>query len=324
MRILAHALVVILVVAAQADAAAMAGDRPARRMAVTIDDLPVSQPSWHTPEQMDAITDDLLGVLSDHGVTAVGFVNEGKLLVDGVVDPGRVAQLERWLDAGMELGNHGFAHLDLHRVTTKEWLADVERGEGVLRPLVEGRGGSLRHFRHPYLHTGRSVAVQRTTQTWLAEHGYRIAAVTLDNSEWIYGRAYAAAFNRGDEDLMERIGASYVDYMMDVVRFYEGQSEQIVGRPIDHVLLIHAYALNADHLDTLLTRLEHEGWSFVTLEEALEDPVYRRPTHGYTGSGGITWLHRWAITANLDRAVFAGEPEIPGWINDLADAPLQY
>ncbi len=74
-----------------------ANEPRARLMAVTVDDLPVAQPSWHTSEQMDRITTDLLATFSEHGVPAVGFVNEGKLEVDGRSipygsDPGTVAE----------------------------------------------------------------------------------------------------------------------------------------------------------------------------------------------------------------------------------------
>ena len=82
-----------------------------------------------------------------------------------------------------------------------------------------------------------------------------MAPVTVDNGEWIYGDAYADAFNRRDLERMERLGGSYVDYMLDVVAFYEGQAEALVGRPIPQVLLVHAYALNADHLGRLLDEL---------------------------------------------------------------------
>ena len=124
-----------------------------RLMAVTVDDLPVAQPSWHTEHQMDRITTDLLATFAEHRVPAVGFVNEGKLEHEGAVDPFRVAILERWLVAGLELGNHGYAHLDLHRVPAADWMADVVRGEKKTRPMVEAAGGELRYFRHPYLHT---------------------------------------------------------------------------------------------------------------------------------------------------------------------------
>lgn len=301
--------------------ASMAGERtdgqpsqPERLMAVTIDDLPVAQMSWHSDEQMNRITTDLLATLTKHRVPAVGFVNEGKLETNGEVNAFRLGLLARWLEAGFELGNHGYAHLDLHKVPPEEWKADVVLGETQTRKLVEASGGKLRYFRHPFLHTGLSVEVQTDTYDFLRSHGYTVAPVTIDNSEWVYGRAYAKAYNDGDEELQQRIGRDYIRYMLEVVDFYEGQSEAIVGRAFPHVLLVHAYALNADWLEELLIELEHRGYGWVSLEKALDDPVYQRPIDGWTGMGGITWLHRWAITEGVDRSVFDGEPEPPEWI----------
>jgi peptidoglycan/xylan/chitin deacetylase (PgdA/CDA1 family) len=288
-----------------------------RRMAITVDDLPIAQPSWHSDPQMDRITDDLLATLRGHGVPAVGFINEGKLEIDGEVDSFRLGLLARWLQAGLELGNHGYAHLDLHRVPPDEWKADVIRGEVETRKLIEASGGTLRYFRHPFLHTGMSVELQNEISAFLASRGYKVAPVTIDNSESIYGRAYARAYNDDDDELMNRIGEDYIRYMLEVVTFYEGQSQAIVGRAIPHVLLIHAYALNANWLDRLMDELEHRGYRWISLKEALEDPVYERPVDGWTGAQGISWLHRWAITEGLDRSVFKGEPEPPGWVADI-------
>lgn len=290
---------------------------PDRRMVVTVDDLPVGPPRRHTLEQERRVTEQLVETLIERGVPAVGFVNQSKVEVDGVVDPARVRLLERWLDAGLELGNHGHSHLDLHCVSVDAWIEDVDRGETVLRPMMAARGVALRYFRHPFLHTGRSEALQSEAAGALAERGYTVAPVTIDNSEWIYGDVYADAFNRGDTALMARLADSYVDYMVEMVAYYELQAEAIAGREIPQVLLVHAYALNADHLGALLDALSARGWRWVPLDEALDDPVYRRPTGGYTGPGGITWLHRWAITADVDRRVFAGEPEVPSWVRDL-------
>jgi peptidoglycan/xylan/chitin deacetylase (PgdA/CDA1 family) len=266
---------------------------------------------------MERITAGLLGALAAHRVPAVGFVNEGKLERDGELEPFRVALLARWLAAGHELGNHGFAHLDLHRVPSAEWMADVVRGEALTRGLIEQAGSQLRYFRHPFLHVGTSAEVQGEAAAFLAARGYTVAPVTIDNSEWVYGRAYATAFNAGDEALKEKLGRDYLRYMLEVVSYYEEQSEVIVGRPIPHVLLIHAYALNADWLGELLYRLAARGYRFVPLAEALADPVYGCAIGGYTGGGGITWLHRWAITEGRDRALFAGEPEVPAWVAEI-------
>lgn len=291
---------------------------PLRRMAITIDDLPVAPPNRHDLDQQRRITSKLLEVLATHRVPAIGFVNELKLEVDGVVDPGRVALLGQWLDRGFELGNHGHSHLSLHRVTPEEWLADVPRGERVTRPLVEGRGRTVTWFRHPFLQVGRTPEVQRHTYAELTRMGYRVAPVSIDNSEWVYGFVYAEAWNRGDQELMRRIGEDYVRYMLDVVAYYERQAELIVGpEPFPQILLIHAYALNADWLGILLERLDARGYQWITLAEAVKHPAYDRPIDGFTGAGGITWLHRWAITSDMDRSIFAGEPEVPDWIESL-------
>jgi peptidoglycan/xylan/chitin deacetylase (PgdA/CDA1 family) len=287
-----------------------------RLMAITVDDLPVAQPSWHSNEQMDRITSDLLAIFEKHRVPAVGFVNEGKLAVDGKIDVFRLQILQRWLDAGLELGNHGHSHLDLHRVAPGEWMADVVRGEPETRKLMEEAGHRLRYFRHPFLHTGMSIEIQEETSDFLGSRGYTVAPVTIDNSEWVYGRAYSRPYNENDEEMKRKIGEDYVRYMLEVVEYYEGQSMAIAGRAIKQVLLVHAYALNAEWLDELLGELEKRGYRWISLEEALEDPVYDRPIDGWTGRGGITWLHRWAITEGLDRTIFTGEPEPPGWIAD--------
>jgi len=286
-------------------------------MAITVDDLPVSQPSWHTDLQMDQITTDLLATFKMHGALAVGFVNEGKLEVEGEIDPFRIRILQRWLNAGLELGNHGYAHLDLHRVPPEEWMADVVRGEPEVQKLLEASGARLRYFRHPFLHAGMSVEIQTETVEFLSSRGYTVAPVTIDNSEWVYGRAYSHAYNAEDEALKERIGRDYVRYMLEVVGYYEGQSQAIVGRAIPQVLLVHAYALNADWLDEILTALENQGYRWISLEQALEDPVYDRAIDGWTGRGGITWLHRWAITEDLDRSIFKGEPGVPEWVESI-------
>lgn len=272
--------VVVLVAAAPLGAQPPAPPPPSPQMAVTIDDLPISQPSWHTPAQMQQITAGLMAALAKHGVQAVGFVNANKLDVDGRLD-------------------------------------DVVAGEAGVKELVEASGGRWHWFRHPYLHVGTSPQIQAETYAFLAGRGYTVAPVSLDNSEWMYGRAYARAWNDGDEALQRRLGEDYLRYMLEVVDYYERQTELIVGRPIPHVLLIHAYALNADWFDPLLTRLAERGYRWVTLAEALDDSVYARPIDGYIGKGGITWLHRWGITEGLDRSLFRGEPEVPGWVEAL-------
>jgi hypothetical protein len=105
--------------------------------------------------------------------------------------------------------------------------------------------------------------------------------------------------------------------MMRMVEFYEGQSQGLFDREIPQVLLLHANALNADHLDKLVEALRLRGYRFVELDEALQDPAYSSEDT-YTGPGGITWLHRWALTREVDPSLFRGEPTTAAWVQEVA------
>ena len=283
-----------------------------REVAVTFDDLPASRLEG-TPAELDRLTRDLLAVVRQHGVPAVGFVNEGKLFAGTALQADRVTILRQWVEAGIELGNHTYSHADLHRTTLDDFERDVLKGEKITRDLAKVSGQRFRYFRHPYLHTGLSLQTKLAFETFLKQHGYTVAPVTIDNYEYVF----AAAFDRAAAADRPRIRAAYLDYMASVVAYYEDQSRALLGRELRQVLLLHANALNAQAFGDLAAQLKGRGYRFITLERALEDPAYALEDT-FTGSGGITWLHRWALTQKKPSAFFAGEPVVPDWISRAA------
>jgi peptidoglycan/xylan/chitin deacetylase (PgdA/CDA1 family) len=286
----------------------------ARRVAVTIDDLPAGGPWRFDVSVVDSMTAELLAALGRHRVPAIGFVIGAKVAgPDGGPDPARVAVLERWLDAGLELGNHSYSHHDLHRVPVEVYVRDALRGDSLVRSVLVPRGAAPRFFRHPLLHTGQDAATRRTLEDSLAAHGYRVAPVTIDNYDYLFANAYDQARAAQDGGTMRRIEREYLAYMQRVVVYYETQSVALLGREVAQTLLLHANALNARTFDAFATWLAARGYGFVSLETALEDPAYGSPDE-YYGPGGITWLHRWALTQGKRGAFFAGEPEVPDWI----------
>jgi peptidoglycan/xylan/chitin deacetylase (PgdA/CDA1 family) len=287
---------------------------PAREIAVTFDDLPIASVLDRDGVGWSRITDDLLAALGRHKVPAIGFVNEQKLERSGQEDPARTELLSRWLTAGMDLGNHTYSHLDFHSADVEVFQRDVLRGEARTRVLLETAGKTLRFLRHPFLHTGRSLDARRKLEQFLSEREYRVAPVTIDNCDYVYAAAYERATGQA---MRLKIAEDYIRYLTDVVAYYELQSAAIVGREIRQVLLLHANALNAGAFDAIADMLRRRGYTFVSLDRALEDPAYTLPD-SYVGPGGITWLHRWALTRGQRGAVFAGEPTVPEWIAQAA------
>ena len=268
----------------------------AGEVAVTFDDLPANP----------AIAPRLLRAIVRARVPAIGFVNENKLTSDAHIDV-----LKHWHAAGLDLGNHTYSHRDLHVIGADAFTRDIMRGEEVTTAIL---GSRPTWFRHPFLHTGNTLEAKQEVEEFLARRGYRIAPVTLDNSEWIFARAYDLA---KDAAARKRIGQAYIVYMDAKLAYFEDQSRKLFGRDIRHILLVHANALNADWFGALAKSMKKRGYAFITLDGALEDPAYRS-ADTYTGPSGITWIHRWALTAGKKGAFFAGEPKTPEWIQDAA------
>ena len=286
-----------------------------RVVAVTFDDLPATAAGAVANDvtSLEAITRKLLGAVLKHSVPAVGFVNEGKLFVDGAGShdvEDRTRLLRMWLDAGLELGNHTYSHGDLNTMPLEQFEADVLRGETITRTLLKAKGQRLRYFRHPFLHVGEELEKRRTFEAFLARHGYTVAPVTVDNDDFVYAAAYAGAVRAGDAAGAARVADDYLRYMIEVFTFFEDVSRRVAGREIRQVLLLHANTLNAERFDALAEALVRRGYRFVTLAHALEDPVYRLPD-AFVGAPGNSWLNHWEVTAGRKPIP---TPKPPEWI----------
>ncbi|HWP45460.1 MAG TPA: polysaccharide deacetylase family protein [Blastocatellia bacterium] len=275
-----------------------------REVAVTFDDLPATRADLET---MSYVTTNLLRSIKANDVPAIGFVNENKLYVDGRVDARRAAFLRMWLDAGLELGNHTFSHIYIDEAPFTEYRENVLRGEIVTRKLLEARGIKLRYFRHTQLRTGPTLEYKQALDRFLAEHGYTIAPVTIDNNEFIFADVYGKARRRGDIETMNRVANAYIPYMEEVFAFFEKLSVDFLGYEVKQTLLLHANELNADYFDALARMMRGRGYRFISLEEALKDPAYKLPDA--QAKRGLSWLHRWMLAKGQKIKPEPGEPD---------------
>ena len=292
-----------------------------RSVAVTFDDLP-GPPAGLVSSTVAGLRENtrkLLATFREHRVPVVGFVNEGKLVVEGETPADaldRAAVLKSWIEAGFELGNHTYSHKSLNTTPLEEFEADVVRGEPVTRGLLAEQGRTLRYFRHPFLQVGLDLEKRRAFEAFLADHGYTIAPVTIDNDEYVYAFVYADALRRGDRAMATKVGTDYLRYMEAVFAFCEEVSRNLVGREIRQILLVHANALNADYFGKLAEIIKARGYRFITLPQALEDEAYGR-TDTYVGRWGISWLHHWELTSGKKRSPSPGPPE---WVTKAYEA----
>ena len=278
-----------------------------RQVAISFVSLPAIG-TYHNP-RAERDTRRLLASLAADNIRTVGFVNENQLYdaeAGGRLDEERVRLLNLWLDAGHELGTQTRAHSNLYKTPLAEFQQDVIRGEEITGKLMSERGLRPRYFSYPFLNTGPNRETKEAAEAFLAVRGYRIHQVTIDNSDWLYGRVYAQARRAEDEATMRRVADEYLPYMERMFEYYEEMSRTTLGYELPQVLLLTANALNAHKMEDLVAMMKRRGYEFVTLEEALEDKAYRQAAN-YVGPWGISWLQRWAMEKGQP---LAGEPDL--------------
>jgi peptidoglycan/xylan/chitin deacetylase (PgdA/CDA1 family) len=287
-----------------------------RAVALTFDDLPDLVGGDHTVEQTTAMMQKLIAAIEAEHVPAIGFVNEDKLVdpASGKNDPRLVALLDAWLAAGFDLGNHTFSHVDLHQTSVAAFNDDIARGDAVTRVLCDQYHRPLKWFRHPYLDTGRSRSDRQQVESFLDAHGYEVAPVTIDDSEWIYAIAYEKASTALQR---VRVRNAYIRYMTARFEWYETRSHLVFGHQIRQIVLLHADSLNADTFPRLVRMIRRRGYRFITVDEAMTDPAYRSRDTWFE-DGGVSWIERWGVTRGIHQAYFDRDPPADRWITKLA------
>lgn len=281
---------------------------PPRKVAVTFDDLPAFSSNALNGKQIVEQNARLLATLKKEKIPAIGFVNESKIYKWGEVDE-RIEALRMWLDDGFELGNHTYSHVSLNQVGLKAWEENVIEGEPVLKLLLAEHGMTLQYYRPPYLDTGLDLRTRREAEAFLSSRGYRVAPVTIDAGDWMFAPVYEDAKKRGDTAEENKVVAAYLSYANEAFDYAEKFSRAIIGYEPKQVLLLHDSQLEADHFGELVALMRKRNYSFITLDDALDDSAYYLP-NTYAGPG-TDWLDQWAIS---EGKMPPNEPEVPQWI----------
>lgn len=270
---------------------------PPLRVAITIDDLPWSgdPPS---NESSAAALQRIAAALQRYRVPATGFV-----ICDAAQgDRGAIAG---WIRSSFDVGNHSARHRDLNSTPLGEWLDDVRRCDAQLL----GHGSAYTHsFRFPMLHQGADLATRSAVAEALRELGSSTAHVSVDTSDWLLADGYQRAHQRADAAAMDALGVELIRHVGASLDHADTVARRKLGRRVPLILLLHASLLVANELPDLLEALVAHDVEFITLRQALVDPVYALPDE-YVGPRGLSWLYRIAPLEAADVAWDARESE---------------
>jgi peptidoglycan/xylan/chitin deacetylase (PgdA/CDA1 family) len=234
-------------------------------VAITIDDLPLHGPLPRGETPL-SVARNVIEALKAQNVEAYGFVNGYWTQRDSSTSE----VLNSWRAAGLPLGNHGWSHRHLNEMTAAEFEQELLRNE----PLLATGGEDWRWFRYPFLDEGESSEKRTASRNILARHGYKIAAVTMDFSDWMWTAPYERCRNADDQVAVARLEKLYLQAALESIGYYRRLSKVVYGRDIPYVLLLHVSAFEGRMLPRLLQLYRDEGFRFVSLRDAESDAAY--------------------------------------------------
>lgn len=284
-----------------------------RSVAITFDDLPAARSSFHTdllndPKAFIRRNEKVLRELRKMKVPAAGFVSSS--FQPKTWDREDVhTLLEVWDKAGAALGNHTTSHRDYHEMRPEAYFDDILSGQQFLESVLGKQPTGQKYFRAPYLHRGANPEARQRLAQYLDDHSYRIAPVTIDLQDWIFAEIYAWAETNGDARRRDAVVQAYLEYLEAAIEHYALLSVAVLGRQVPHVALLHANALNFDHIAEVIQEFERQDFEFISLETALLDPVYRE-----TPSASGSWIRGWQEQEGLP---WVASPEPARYLGSL-------
>jgi peptidoglycan-N-acetylglucosamine deacetylase len=239
-----------------------------QQIAFTWDDLPAHS-ALPPGETRVEIGRKLIAAMKDARMPPIyGFVN-------GVAierEPASAPMLKDWRDAGFQLGNHTWSHMNLNTSSLADWEADLLKDEPILQQYAAG--SNWHWLRYPFLAEGDTPEKRTETRKFLAAHGYRIASVTMSFADYMWNDPYARCVAKNDSASIAQLESSYLQAASADADFRRAMSKALFGHDIPYVLLMHVGAFDARILPRLLKLYRDKGFTFITLQDAENDPFY--------------------------------------------------
>jgi peptidoglycan/xylan/chitin deacetylase (PgdA/CDA1 family) len=210
--------------------------------------------------------DKLLNTLKQNNMPAtVDF------LVGRVIDRGL---LEVWLQSGNLAGNMTYSRVKARKRTAQDFLDDVARNDEVLLELWKKFPPKQKYFRYPRLKLSKDEESREEIKTFLKQKGYLDAPATIDARDRKFSELYCAAQARGDQDCVNLMKAKFKSLLLDTTLRARAAAKSRAGYDVKHILMIGANQFTCDNLGELLAYYRSLGAHFISLDEALKDPIY--------------------------------------------------
>lgn len=273
-----------------------------RTVSITIDDVPNTK-----LYEAEHFSSPLLKTLDSLHIHVAIFINEANLQQSLALERNKNL-LKSWLVKDyITAGNHGYAHKNYAEIGFAEFQKEVTMGEVITKQILHGLKKESRYFRFPFNAAGNDSLEYITAQNFLHEKNYIATPFTIESEDWLHAILYDKALAENDIKKAEWIGNEYVNFTLRLFAHFDSLSITLYKRPVKQIYLCHDNKLNADYLGKIVNQLKKQEYKFISLGDALNDPVYRSPIY-YYGKAGFSWFYRWMPDVAMRKKLMRAEP----------------
>lgn len=230
---------------------------PKKLISITIDDLPF------VGEYRNFHLNMMIETMTKQQVPATGFIIASEVRKDNW------EILRKFRDAGFALGNHTLTHANLSTLNSQAYQHEIQGADAILAPVLT----KPKYFRYPYLSMS-SGKKREDILCFLAKKNYRVAPVTVDSKDFVFNQRLLAVPEMERRAYLEELKPFYLDFIWQQTKNAEAHNEYHHNTQQAQILLIHANLLNAYVLPDLINLYKENGYTFVSLNEALKTFKY--------------------------------------------------
>lgn len=182
--------------------------------------------------------------------------------------------IERWLQSGNLIGNMTYSRIKAKNRDPQEFIADIRLNDKTLEPFLIKNPPPQKYFRYPRLKTSKDAQARDQIKEYLRANGYIEAMATIDTPDSQFSGFYCAARVRGDETCARLIKENYKTLLLDRTLKTRAAAKKRTGYDVKLILTVGMNQFTCDYLQEILTWYKNLGARFISLDEALRDPLY--------------------------------------------------
>ncbi|WP_413287733.1 polysaccharide deacetylase family protein [Bdellovibrio sp. HCB337] len=249
----------------------------AKKLALSFDDAPGDDALHFTSK---ARTTELLKKLKSlNSPPVLIFANP----CNGSSPESNYAQLKQFKDAGHIIGNHTCTHPRFDEAGVEKVIEDTQKSETLMNGLMTGS----KYFRFPFFNEGKDREARDLFRSWLETNKYQNVSASLENEDPVFSKRLNDAKKLSKKINYEKVKALFIKHIIEGAEFYDKVAVDVLGRSPKHIILLHQKDATVLFIDDLVRELRSRGWTIISAEDAVKDPLYSMKPKNTLSTYGI-------------------------------------